>query len=128
MSAIELHSERLSEDCLKVLGSYAVREAAIKTGSAEHSGWLDRIDQIPGMDPRELTMVHGFLIAQGMLKFEITGRSAGLQYQVSTIGRDTLQRQPADPAEQSAAEESVREMSGSPGATEASLMPQRGAA
>lgn len=128
MSAIELHAERLSEDCLKVLGNYAVREVAVKTGSAEHSGWLDRIDQMPGMDARELTVIHGFLIAQGMLKFEITGRSAGLQYQISTIGRDALQRQSADSADQAAAEESDHELSDSPAADNPSVMQQRGAA
>ena len=128
MSAIELHSERLSEDCLKVLGSYAVREVAVKTGGTEHSGWLDRIDQIPGIDARELTMIHGFLIAQGMLKFEITGRNAGLQYQISTIGRDAMQRHSADTADRVATDEPARDLSDSPAAAATSVMPQRGAA
>jgi hypothetical protein len=37
--------------------------------------------------------VHGMLIARGMLKFEITGRNVGLQYQISNLGRDALSRQ-----------------------------------
>ncbi len=44
------------------------------------------------MDKVRLTGIHGFLIAQGMLKFEITGRSVGLQYQLSPLGRESLNR------------------------------------
>lgn len=92
MTATDLQFEPLSDDCLKVLSSYAVREVAVKAGDAETAGWLDRVDDVPGVDAGRLTMIHGCLIAQGMLKFEITGRSVGLQYQVSTAGREALAR------------------------------------
>ena len=78
--------------CLAVLSCYAVRDAAAKTSRPEYSGWLDRIIEIPGLDPSSLTSIHGYLIAQGLIRFEFTGRSVGLQYQLSPIGRESVSR------------------------------------
>lgn len=92
MTVFDFHSEPISDDCLSVLSSYAIRDAAAKASNPEYSGWLDRVDEVVGVDKVRLTGIHGFLIAQGMLKFEITGRSVGLQYQLSPLGRESLNR------------------------------------
>lgn len=92
MTVFDFHSEPISDDCLSVLSSYAIRDAAAKASNPEYSGWLDRVDEVAGVDKVRLTGIHGFLIAQGMLKFEITGRSVGLQYQLSPLGRESLNR------------------------------------
>lgn len=92
MSATEAHSATFEHNCLTVLECYAVRDAAATTGSGEYSGWLDRIVDVPGLEASLLTSIHGFLIAQGLIRFEFTGRSVGLQYQLSVPGRDAISR------------------------------------
>jgi hypothetical protein len=81
----------LNAHCIAVLETYAVRETAIKAvNDPEHSGWLERINQMPEMDDSDLTSAHGTLIAEGLLKFEVTGRCQGLQYQLSPLARHVL--------------------------------------
>ena len=81
------------DNCLTVLNCYAVRDAASKAAAREYTGWLDRIQNVPGVETSSLTSIHGFLIAQGLIRFEFTGRSVGLQYQLSTQGRESIARE-----------------------------------
>ena len=80
------------KNCLIVLDCYAIRDASAKVSGSDYSGWLDRIQGVPGIETSALTSIHGFLIAQGLIRFEFTGRSVGLQYQLSTQGRESLVR------------------------------------
>ncbi len=86
-------SSEFERNCLTVLNCYAVRDAAAKATTGEYAGWLDRIQDVPGIEKLSLTSIHGFLIAQGLIRFEFTGRSVGLQYQLSTQGRESLVRE-----------------------------------
>ena len=86
-------SSEFEKNCLTVLTCYAVRDAAAKAAASDHAGWLDRIQDVPGIEKLSLTSIHGFLIAQGLIRFEFTGRSVGLQYQLSTQGRESLARE-----------------------------------
>ena len=86
-------SSEFEKNCLTVLNCYAVRDAAAKAATSEYAGWLDRIQDVPGIERVTLTSIHGFLIAQGLIRFEFTGRSIGLQYQVSTQGRESIARE-----------------------------------
>jgi hypothetical protein len=52
--------------------------------------WSPRIGEVPGLATEELSAIHGKLIALGMLKFEIASRAEGVQYQVTTFGRQAL--------------------------------------
>lgn len=81
------------DNCLEVLKCYAVRDATSKAASREYTGWLDRIQNVPGIETSSLTSIHGFLIAQGLIRFEFTGRSVGLQYQLSPQGRESIARE-----------------------------------
>ncbi len=92
MSDSAAQSAAFQQNCLTVLECYAVRDAAAKSATHEYSGWLDRILDVPGLEPAALTSIHGFLIAQGLIRFEFTGRSVGLQYQISSLGRDSISR------------------------------------
>jgi hypothetical protein len=92
MSTTEAHSTTFDQNCLTVLECYAVRDAAAKASRSDYSGWLDRLLDVPGLEASSLTSIHGFLIAQGLIKFEFTGRSVGLQYQLSTLGRESIAR------------------------------------
>ena len=80
------------QNCLIVLNIYAVRDTAAKAAANEYTGWLDRIQDVPGIERATLTHIHGFLIAQGLIRFEFNGRSVGLQYQLSTQGREAMAR------------------------------------
>lgn len=93
MTGIDLNFDMLTPDCIAVLNCYALRDLTAKSENPEYSGWLNRVDDVAGVDPTSLTRIHGMLIAQGMLKFEITGRSVGLQYQISSSGREAIVRQ-----------------------------------
>ena len=59
----------------------------------DHAGWLDRIQDVQGIERTTLTCIHGFLIAQGLIRFEFNGRNVGLQYQLSTQGREAMARE-----------------------------------
>lgn len=92
MSATATQPDTFELNCLTVLECYSVRDAAAKASQPEYAGWLDRIIEVPGVDKAALTSIHGFLIAQGLIKFEFTGRSVGLQYQLSQQGRESIAR------------------------------------
>jgi hypothetical protein len=52
--------------------------------------WSPRISDISGLAPDRVSAIHGKLIALGMLKFEISSRTDGVQYQLTTLGRQAL--------------------------------------
>jgi hypothetical protein len=100
-------SVSLESQCLVVLGCYAALEVAEKSGQADFNGWVDRISEAPGISAAQLPGIHGQLIAQGLLRFEFSGRARGLQYQVSPQGREALGR-----GSLAALEEAVSEVRG----------------
>lgn len=53
-------------------------------------GWVDRIQEVVGIERSALSGIHGRLIAFGLLKCEVGHRSAGLVYRVSTQGKAAL--------------------------------------
>ena len=72
MSTTAAPPTTFDQNCLTVLECYAVRDAAAKVSHSDYSGWLDRILDVPGLETSSLTSIHGFLIAQGLIKFEFT--------------------------------------------------------
>lgn len=74
-----------------VLLAYQSRYAEVKQANPEADGWLPRLLRIDGVDPAQLSRLHGKLIAVGFLKFDISGK-AGMHYQVSPLGHQTLER------------------------------------
>ena len=75
----------------QLLHAYHAQAASLKVTDQEFNGWLERIDQLNGVEVDELTTLHGQLIASGLLKFEISGRSVGLKYQLSQQGKKALE-------------------------------------
>ena len=53
-------------------------------------GWVDRVQEVVGIERSALSGIHGRLIAFGLLKCEVGHRSAGLVYRVSTQGKAAL--------------------------------------
>lgn len=84
--------DSLESQCLQVLGCYAALETVVRSEQADFNGWVDRIAEAPGIEPARLPGIHGQLIAQGLLRFEFSGRARGLQYQLSPQGREALGR------------------------------------
>lgn len=58
--------------------------------SPESDGWVPRQTAVNGIDPAQLSSVHGKLIAFGMLKFDVAGRDVGVRYQLTPQGRKAL--------------------------------------
>jgi hypothetical protein len=69
----------------------ARRAASEGPEAAEALGWIPRLSRLDGVEPERLSSLHGKLIALGLLSFEVTGKS-GMQYQLSPLGRRTLDR------------------------------------
>jgi hypothetical protein len=68
----------------------AVKAAASETPAAtEGAGWASRLRRLDGIEPEQLSSLHGKLIALGLLSFEVSGK-AGMQYQLSPLGYRTL--------------------------------------
>jgi hypothetical protein len=53
--------------------------------------WRPRVARVDGVEPAQLSRLHGTLIALGCLKFELSGK-VGVQYQLTAVGRQTLER------------------------------------
>ena len=108
MTDVPLQLDTLTPQNLQVMQAYATRAKAAKASVEEFDGWLERIDTLPDMDAELLTKLHGELIAKGFLKFQIAGRNIGLRYQISTGGKQAVERalaaeEGSGPAEQNAA-------------------------
>jgi hypothetical protein len=58
---------------------------------SEALGWVPRVSRLDGVEPEQLSALHGKLIALGLLSFEVSGKS-GVHYQITPLGRRTLGR------------------------------------
>lgn len=93
MTTMPFQLDCLNEQNLQVIQAYAVRAKTQKATLENFDGWLERINQLEGFDKVQLVQLHGQLIAMGFLKFEISGSSKGLRYQLSTSGKNALERE-----------------------------------
>jgi hypothetical protein len=72
-------------------GRAGVRTSPDPAQATESHGWVPRVTQVDGVEAEQLSVLHGKLIAMGLLSFEVTGKF-GIQYQLSPLGRRTLER------------------------------------
>ncbi len=101
---IDIELDELSRDTQwrPVLQAYLQREqaeAARARAVAAESGqdskiqtWIPRLAEVEGVDSKELSKIHGKLIALGYLKFQLSGREKGMCYQVSPLGKQALEQ------------------------------------
>jgi hypothetical protein len=83
---------RVLEAYASLSASSAVRQSIEGRPEVQESlGWVPRISRLDGVDAERLSALHGRLIALGLLSFEVSGK-AGMQYQLSPLGRRTLTR------------------------------------
>lgn len=102
MTVAPFQLDSLTPHNLQVMQAYSVKAATAKATLEGFDGWLERIDTLPNLNHEQLTQLHGQLIALGFLKFEISGRSVGLRYQISTKGKQALERAEANGSEDDA--------------------------
>src|SRR5579871_2347078 len=84
MTSHELELFDANPDWRPLLAAYEQRIAA------EKLEWSPRITALANLAAEQLSMIHGKLIALGLLKFEIGSRADGMQYQLTTLGRQAL--------------------------------------
>jgi hypothetical protein len=71
----------------------AVEPIDLSTENAEaesDTGWIPRLRELQGIAAERLAPLHGQLIAHGLLRFNLLGRTAGVGYRVTPEGRQLL--------------------------------------
>ena len=108
-AAKSVQAENSATDPAAKIGSEATVEGAVAAQSYEPemtdevenlaaapkkrtSRWVQRITQIATIEPAELSKIHGRLIAYGLLKCDLAGRSDGMVYQLTSSGKTMLKR------------------------------------
>ena len=92
MTATTFQLDSLHGQNLQVVKAYAARAKAQKATVEDFNGWLERIDELDGLEKEDLVRLHGQLIAWGYLKFQISSSHIGLLYQISPAGKQALER------------------------------------
>ncbi|MCA9016505.1 MAG: hypothetical protein KDA77_14325 [Planctomycetaceae bacterium] len=77
------------EWCL-VLSHYSQLQLHTKKQNPEFDGWIVRQNEVAGVVSEHLPRIHGKLIAFDLLKFQLSGRDAGVFYQVTSAGEKML--------------------------------------
>ena len=89
MIEFELELLRQNQNWRRVLEAYSEQQR-VKQATPETDGWLERVVRVDGVPNKQLPRVHGKLIALGLLKFQLAGRTAGVRYQLSPEGWQAL--------------------------------------
>ncbi len=92
MIDFELELLNQNEDWRLVLEAYHTQLIEAAEQEAEHDGWAVRLVDVDGIKAEHMPRIHGKLIALGLLKFQLSGRTSGVRYQLSYEGKRTLQR------------------------------------
>lgn len=75
------------------LAKPAPAEIGTEVADAEDdTGWVPRLRELPSVAAERLAPLHGQLIAHGLLKFNLLGRTQGVGYRVTPEGREVLAR------------------------------------
>jgi hypothetical protein len=79
-----------------LLQAYEVRREAANREKEKSDGWVPRVKAVDGLQPADLSRVHGVLIALGLLKFQLDGRTTGVRYQINAAGKRALAQTTVD--------------------------------
>lgn len=107
---IDFEQEQLNQNSewLIVLKTYAELEQAAKfnaksqppeegfTQKFNADYWIPRVTCVDGVATADLSKLHGQLIAHGFLKFQLASRETGVSYQISPLGKQTLEQRLAE--------------------------------
>lgn len=89
----ELEQLHQNPEWLTVLETYDRLITSSKKANPESQGWLTRLREFEGVEPDDLSHIHGSLIAHGFLRFQIVDRTSGMEYQLSQLGKQALTHQ-----------------------------------
>jgi hypothetical protein len=67
-----------------------VLQAYWRAQQQAEKGWVPRLPVVAEVPGDQLSPIHGRLIAHGMLRFELAGRSEGVEYQLTPLGRQAV--------------------------------------
>jgi hypothetical protein len=73
-----------------LLQVYHDRQQEMRAASPDSDGWVARPAEFEGIEPDQVSSIHGKLIAFGFLKFDVSGRDVGVRYQLTHEGRRAL--------------------------------------
>ena len=90
MIEFELELLHQNQNWRRVLEAYRTHQQRVKQTTPEMDGWLERVVRVDGVPDEQLPRVHGKLIALGLLKFQLAGRTSGVRYQLSPEGWQAL--------------------------------------
>lgn len=65
--------------------------ASVAAASRRPRPWAPRLTAVEGVNPEELSRIHGRLIAYGLLKCDLADRSSGVVYQLTSEARKSLE-------------------------------------
>ena len=86
----ELEQLRRHPEWRVALNVYHDLQAQAREQSPEFDGWIPRVIEVQTIDSATLPSIHGKLIAFGFLKFDLSGRDAGMRYQLTPQGKLAL--------------------------------------
>ena len=87
MDEIDTLQLRRNPDWRATLQVYYDLQQQLREQSPDSDGWMARQTAVPGIEPAQLSAIHGKLIAHGMLRFDVGGRDVGVRYQLTHQGR-----------------------------------------
>ena len=65
----------------------SVTPSDVETSDFVARGFRPRVREVDGVPADQMARVHGKLIAHGLLQVEIAGRTGGMLYQLTALGR-----------------------------------------
>jgi len=86
----ELEQLRRHPEWRTALAVYHDLQVQARERSPEFDGWIPRVTEVETIDAAALPSIHGKLIAFGFLKFDLSGRDAGMRYQLTPQGKQAL--------------------------------------
>ena len=86
----ELEQLRRHPEWRTALAVYHDLQTQAREQSPEFDGWIPRVIEVESIDSAALPSIHGKLIAFGFLKFDLSGRDAGMRYQLTPQGKLAL--------------------------------------
>ena len=90
MDELDIIQLRRNPDWKAVLQVYYDLQQQAKEKDPTAESWIGRQVEVTGVEPGNLSAIHGKLIAFGFLKFDVGGRDVGVQYQITHQGRRAL--------------------------------------
>ncbi|QDT63182.1 hypothetical protein [Calycomorphotria hydatis] len=83
----------LSESSLRLLAAYAYMTEEVKTVDPEHDGRLERLRDVDGIEDDELPLLHGQLLAAGLIDFDLSSRDGRGVYSITPDAKQALANQ-----------------------------------